>query len=403
MKILMLVPAFPYPPISGMRVRIYYLVKFLSLKNEISLLFLSNNETASNFSKASLSCFKDIFTITYQKDESKILEKDILTKISETFNPPVNLFSNFEKVEIIRTAIRNIWSENDYHVLYFSCLDMLPFVEPNLAKPFIFDVIDAASIRYFYEFKRTRRIKEKIRTYLNWLTVYNFEKKYLYFLPNILTIAAVDAAYLKKICPRSNIFVLNNGVDIDYFLPNDAKNKEPILMFSGNMDYEPNEKAAIYFIKEIYSVLKTNIPNVKFLIVGRNPTQKLIKISSEYDDIIITDYVEDLRPYFNQAMIYVSPLQSGAGIKNKILEAWSMAKPIVATPISVEGLKAKVNENVLLANKPIHFVSEIKKLIDNHNLRRKLGINGRLTVEQNYSWSQKADELDMFLRHIINQ
>jgi len=170
------------------------------------------------------------------------------------------------------------------------------------------------------------------------------------------------------------------------------------------MDYRPNHESMIYFMKEILPLLKKATPNITLTIAGKNPTHDLIELAQKNPEIKLTGFVKDLRPYFNECMIYVAPIISGAGMKNKILEAWAMSKPVVASSMSCIGLKAVDGQNCLIADSPHAFAEKIILLFSDLNLRNKLAQNARSTAKELYSWQSRARMLeDIFSEVIENQ
>ncbi len=155
-----------------------------------------------------------------------------------------------------------------------------------------------------------------------------------------------EAEIFRRFAPNGNIMVIPNGVDSQFFHPamfkeQRARSKQHrAIIFTGAMDYFPNIDGVLYFQKEILPLIKKEVPDVKFYIVGNNPAQK-IRMMREEDDIEVTGYVEDVRPYISKASVSVVPLRIGKGIQNKILEAMAMGVPVVATSQALPGSRSK--------------------------------------------------------------
>jgi glycosyltransferase involved in cell wall biosynthesis len=207
----------------------------------------------------------------------------------------------------------------------------------------------------------------------------------------------VDSDYFKKNGIK-NSFYSTNGVDSNYFSPqNEVENFS--IIFTGVMDYPPNIDAAAYMASEVMPLLVIKYPSIKYFIVGRNPTAEIKELAS--DNVVVTGYVEDVRRYISRSSVYVSSLRYGTGIKNKILEAASMGKPIVATSISLEGLK-HLKSLVLEANYPAEIVGQISKILDNKKLAYRLGIELREAVEKHYGWESTFDVIKSKINKLIN-
>jgi glycosyltransferase involved in cell wall biosynthesis len=210
-----------------------------------------------------------------------------------------------------------------------------------------------------------------------------------------------DARSLKDLNPRTPTIVIPNGVDIEYFTPTGYEPDEPALLFTGNYDYAPNLDAALRLVRDIFPRIKQAIPRARLYIVGGNPSPELMAFAS--DAVEITGRVPDLRPYFEMSMIFVSPLRLGAGIKNKILEAMAMQKPVVATPLSCDGIPILQGHHVLLGITDDDLIKNVFQLFKDNKLRQQMAINGRKLVEQRFTWARVADMYETLYRQIIHE
>ncbi|KKN89425.1 hypothetical protein LCGC14_0239320 [marine sediment metagenome] len=185
-----------------------------------------------------------------------------------------------------------------------------------------------------------------------------------------------------------------NGVDTDYFSPAAAAGcgdqGASTVVFLGNMAHEPNEQAATFLIRQIAPSVWAARPETRFLIVGANPSVAVLSLKS--DHVTVTGYVADVRPYLKAASVVALPMQSGTGIKNKLLEAWAMGCPVTATSLACQGLPASHGENVLIADSAKTHADAICRLIADQPYRRRLGAAGRKTVEETLTWSHAADQ-----------
>ncbi len=155
------------------------------------------------------------------------------------------------------------------------------------------------------------------------------------------------------------------------------------IMFIGNFWHHPNEDAVFYFINEIFPAIKKEIVDISFFIVGSNPSDALLKLNSE--DIIVTDYVKDVQPYFRSCRVFVSPLRCGAGMKGKIGQSMAYGLPVVTTKIGAEGIGLVNGENALITDKPEAFADAVIKLYEDEPLWNKISKQSIEHIEKNYS------------------
>ncbi len=164
------------------------------------------------------------------------------------------------------------------------------------------------------------------------------------------------------------------------------------LLFTGVMNYGPNEDAVKYFCDAIFPLVQKEIPGVEFWIVGKDPTEEVLLLGTRAG-VKVTGGVPDMRPYLDSCGVFVSPIRYGAGIKNKILAALAMECSVVASPTSIEGLNLKDKIQLLTADKPEEYVDGIVSLIRSPNWARELGERGRTSVRSEYSWDASGGEL----------
>ena len=157
-----------------------------------------------------------------------------------------------------------------------------------------------------------------------------------------LTIAVSedDRRRLEALAPGIRAASIPTGVDTNYFMPDGRQERANRLVFSGSMDWHPNEDAVVYFADAILPRIRAEIPDATLTVVGRNPTARLREVAARAG-IDVTGTVDDVRPSIGEAAVYVVPLRAGGGTRLKIFEALAMAKPVVSTTVGAEGLGAR--------------------------------------------------------------
>lgn len=202
-----------------------------------------------------------------------------------------------------------------------------------------------------------------------------------------VVVSQPDADELQVINPALNISVIPNGVEIERWQPGEGVREPAALLFTGNFEYPPNVDAARVLALEILPGVQEAIPGVKLWLVGNAPPPELQALAS--DDITVTGRVPDLRPYLERATVFVCPLRFGAGIKNKVLEALALGCPVVATPLSVDGIAAADGRDALVADLDA-MPDAVIRLLRDPDLQRALAVNGRALIEREYTWSRVA-------------
>ncbi len=228
-----------------------------------------------------------------------------------------------------------------------------------------------------------------------------FEEETLQRFDGILAVSDVDRDTFARLFPtiaKKPMWVVRTGVDTEYFVPNLENPSNPSnLVFTGSMDWLPNEDAMLYFCHEILPLIREQAPGVTVSIVGRAPTPA-VRALADANRIQVTGRVDDVRPYMAKAAVYVVPLRIGGGTRLKIFEAMAAGKAVVSTTVGAEGLPVVDGEHALIADEPRAFANAVLSLLRDVPRRRQIEAAARALVVEHYDWSAVASELDDALR-----
>jgi glycosyltransferase involved in cell wall biosynthesis len=193
-----------------------------------------------------------------------------------------------------------------------------------------------------------------------------------------------DAAELEAIAPGARTLVVPNGVDTDFFRPGSEDQPGGGLVFVGGTSWFPNRDALEWFAAEILPRLRARGIGEPAIWVGRATEEERSRFGR--DGLTLTGYVDDIRPYLQRALCFIAPLRVGGGTRLKLLDAWAMGKAVVSTSRGAEGLAVQHGINMLIADTADAFVSCVAQVLEDRQLRSRLGREGRATVERGYSW-----------------
>ncbi len=223
------------------------------------------------------------------------------------------------------------------------------------------------------------------------------ELRYVNESTHVLTVSDTDRAVFAKDINPDKITTIPTGVDIDYFQPMSGEESNS-LVFTGSMDWMPNEDGILFFVEEILPLIRKQRPATKLWVVGRKPGSKIKALAESDPGIEITGRVEDIRPYIAKGAVYVVPLRVGSGTRLKIFEGMAMGKAVVSTTIGAEGLPVTNGSDIILADDPQHFANEVCRLLGSSAERERIGFAARTLVEEKYSWGAVAKHVDSVLR-----
>ena len=208
-----------------------------------------------------------------------------------------------------------------------------------------------------------------------------------------VAVSETDGAMLAAGAPGAAVCSIPTGVDPSYFSPADRQAEGSRLVFTGSMDWYPNEDAVLYFQREILPLIRREEPEASFSVVGRNPTAQL-RAAAEAPQVLVSGTVPDVRPFLAEAAVYVVPLRIGGGTRLKIFEALAAGKAVVSTTVGAEGLPLVPGVHFLRADEPAEFASQVLSLLRDPRRRRELGEAGRRLVEQRFAWPEVAKDFE---------
>lgn len=384
MKIIVISPRFPYPLEKGDKLRLYYHIKHLSFEHQVVLISLSDNEVKPNdidhlkefvtelylFKLSKFTIAKNLFKAFFSKLPfqvhyffDKSIKNDIIDIIKKE-NPDI-IYN-----QLIRTA------EYTKDLDYFKVIDYMDSFSEGMRKR-IKTSFFPFNILYKEEYKRIKRYESDIFTY--------FQKH--------LIISEQDKnIFEKKI--REKLIILPNGVNTQYFTPMKV-NKKYDIGFVGNMGYRPNILATMFLANSILPELKKDNKNIKVLIAGARPAWRVKKLQDK--NIEVSGWLEDIRIAYSEIKVFVSPIFTGIGQQNKILEAMAMEIPVITTSTVNNAIGAEDGKNILIADNKDEFYYSISKILHDPILEQSIGEEGRRFILENYNWDiQKENILKIF-------
>jgi glycosyltransferase involved in cell wall biosynthesis len=219
----------------------------------------------------------------------------------------------------------------------------------------------------------------------------------------VTTVAEADASAVRALVPGVRVEVVPNGVDATVFdpaAPGLSMASDPdLVVYVGAMSFPPNVAAVEWFARAVFPALRARRPGVRFAIVGRDPAPSVRALAAE-PGVEVTGTVDDVRPWLARAAVVVCPMISGSGIKNKLLEALAMARPVVATSLAVEGMALVHGRDLLIADTVPETADAVAELMRDPERAAMLGRNGRATVRAHYTWEAAAARYEELWRDL---
>lgn len=276
-------------------------------------------------------------------------------------------------IERVRAIIR----ERSVDLVHAWLTHNAQFVVPE--RPALCDMCDSYALTFRNEALETA---PSLRNLLSYSKIAGYERT-LIRRQHTCFVSKRDAELLRVGSEKCHI--IPNGVDSRYFSPITGREERTAVVFSGDMCFRPNVQAAVFFSEKVFPLIKSSVPDVRWYIVGGNPAEEIRRMH-DGSSVIVTGYVPDMRDELARAAVVVCPMVSGLGIKNKALEAMSMAKPVVATRAAASGIEAERGKHLFIEDDPVRFADSVKALLGDEGLRKRTGEEARGLVTREYSW-----------------
>jgi polysaccharide biosynthesis protein PslH len=218
-----------------------------------------------------------------------------------------------------------------------------------------------------------------------------------------LFVSEAEAKLFRKRSGAKNVKALGNGIDTVFYDPAAKFKKlhpvyaDPLIVFTGQMDYRPNIEAVADFAHNAMPAIRTAHAETSFAIVGRNPTEAVSALSA-LPGVQVTGAVDDVRTWLAAADVVVAPLRIARGIQNKVLEAMAMARPVVASTAAAEGIDANAGEHFLVAKSVEEEAEMVSALLTDTKERLRLGKAARAHVVAEYGWDKQLAALDRIMK-----
>jgi sugar transferase (PEP-CTERM/EpsH1 system associated) len=245
-----------------------------------------------------------------------------------------------------------------------------------------------------------RRPWRRLPLEVEWRKMRSYEAQVCAGVDATITVSETDRRILAGLAPGSRMWSVPTGVDVEYFKPNGTHEVPGRLVFTGSMDWYPNEDAILHFCEAVWPAIRRQVPEASLTVAGRNPGTRL-RAAAAAAGVHLTGTVDDIRPDLAQGQVYVVPLRVGSGTRLKIFEALSMGKPVVATRVGAEGLPLSPGEHYIQADEPDDFAQAVVSLLRDSERRRALATAGRRLVEERFSWAQVARRFETLCEHVV--
>lgn len=388
MKILMLTPYLPFPPHSGGQTRSYNLIKFLGKSHQITLFSLIKNEQERKYQKV----------LEKYCQKVKLFARPVrpwtIRNILKTgFGPyPFLVVRNYSE-ELKKSVARQLATAK-FDLVHAENFYVMPYL-PKTSIPVVLveQTIFYRSFLYFVESLPWWLFWLKPILMTDILKLKHWESYFWKRADYLVAVSQEDKDHIQKLAPEKEIYLVPNGVDVDFFSQRKfIKSPFPTIFF-GNADFHwiENTEGAKLLFKSIWPQVKAGVKRVRLLIGGKTAPQVLKEYSS-LKRVMIKE-IGDSREGYQHSWIEVAPLRSGGGSRTKLFEAMASGLPVLTTPEGAEGIIAGEKFGVIVDKNLASLAKKAVRLLNNKKEAERLGFLAQKTAREYYGWEQSAQKL----------
>lgn len=400
MRILWLKTELLHPVDKGGRIRTYHMLKELKREHHVTYLTLDDGSAAPDARARATEYCHELVCVPHHTRPK--FSAGFYVELAENMVSPLPYFIKKYQSDFMRREIMRLTDNGDFDVV------VCDFLHPSVNMP---DGVPCATVLFQHNveamiWKRHYEVQmnpiKKAYLYTQWRKSVAYEKRACLSFDSVVAVSADDRELMRREYGVERVADVPTGVDTEFYRPGAAARDGIVpvearddsnrhnLVFTGSMDWLPNEDAIQYFTTEIMPRVRAEVPDVTLTVVGRKPYASLVELGKRDPSIEVTGRVEDVRPYMERAAVYIVPIRIGGGTRLKIYEAMAMEVPMVSTTIGAEGLPVTDNSELLLADTPETFAAATVRLLKDKDFAKSLAARAAETVREKYGWNGVA-------------
>lgn len=385
----------PYPPNKGDKIRSFNQLAYLSKRYDVYLGCFVDEAQDMGYTKDLSRYVKGMLVLPLDKKKATLRS---LTAIGTGTPMTLPYFRDLR----MQTWVDNTVAKFNIKQALVFCSSMAQYLESPLYEGVnrVVDFVDLDSDKW-------RQYAKKKPFPMSWVykrefkTLLRYESQTADRYCSSVFISPFEISLFNELRGKKQdhkVHAVGNGVDLEFFDPKathfdpSLRSKHPTIVFTGAMDYWANVDAIRWFVKHVWPIITRQIRNVRLMIVGANPVDKIIELGA-FPGIEVTGKVDDIRQYIQAGWVSVAPMRIARGIQNKVLEAMALEVPVVATPQAMEGLVDTAGCSVIVTSNAQTYADAVVAYLQ----QRTTAPENRHWVEQHYRWEEQLDKLHQLL------
>lgn len=393
-KILFLTPRFPYPLVGGDRIKSYHLIAHLASKYDVTLVSFYQGKTKYPLKEhiaevEKLGLDLHIVPISPMKAGLRIL-------FTSLFKYPLEIgyYTQPEFARIVDSLLAS--KDFDFGISFF--MRTAEYIKDTPIKK----ILVSEDCRRLYQqrsYEKSTGIGQKAIRRWEYKMLKKYEPEIVNHFNVTTLVSNEDIKAMQSNNSNVHYALLSNGVDLDSFTPKDSDKEKIDMLFTGKLDLWANYLMINTIVKEILPGVRKKMPDIKFNIVGANPTNSILALQNEF--INVYSNVPSMVPYLQKASIFIHPHQGGSGIQNKLLEAMACGIPVVTSPTGVQGIEATHGIDVMIGRDSEEMIRYTIKILTDKAFAEYIGNNARQLMIDTHSWKHIFDEIDSIMNKLL--
>ena len=405
MKVLFLAPLLPYPPRSGAAIRNLNLIRGLAQHHEVTLLAFADRPAGPTSARppgrdAERAAPPELLALCREVVAVDLPARSRPRRLFDLLLPPPDLARRLASPAMAKAA-RTLAAQRSFDVVHVGGLEM---AEVGLAlrgrAAVVLDEHNAEYVLQRRAFENELRLGGSpvgaLYSLVQWWKLRRYEARACRLADGVMAVSEADGQALLALAAGIRLAVVPNSVDTQEYSPRPRPpGGPPTLVFTGKMDFRPNVDAVVWFCREALPLVRAEAPDVRFRIVGRDPTE-VVRRLGRLPGVEVVGAVADDRPYVAGAHVFVVPMRVGGGVRIKVLQAMAAGAPVVSTTLGLEGIAARPGEHLLVADRPADFARAVLGLLASPKMGARLARAARRLVEAGYDWRVLAPRVEAF-------
>jgi glycosyltransferase involved in cell wall biosynthesis len=396
MRAALFTPYLPYPTNTGGKTRSYFLAQALAVLLEVDLytVFYGEGPSPAEVDAVRQFCRR---VVLFRLDKLWRTRD----RIQRALAPLPRSVGYFYTADSLQQTKRHL-ATGGYDLVVADEICMTPYAElaPDLPRIALRQKVDYLHYR---EMAQARPWSlDKVLDSLEATKLRRYERAKMPLYQAFVACTDHDARVIAHDAPNAASLVIPNGADLSSFVPaGRPKAQDPTLLYVGAMHYYPNADAVSYFFETMYERIRQAVPGLRVQIVGHAPPPEIQRLA-RFPGVEVTGSVADVRPYYEEATVFIVPLRLGGGTRLKIIEAMAMGLPAVSTAVGAEGLSVQPGTDILIADDPASFIESVLRLLADAELRERIAQSGQ-RLALHYDWNELCKPYVELAESIIKQ